>query len=481
VYTSNGKTVVLAEREVEEANFLEMALRFEGFEVKVVREGEDLTAAVSAADRKLAAVLVDIPDPLKDGVETLRRVRCARPDLPVIVFSGNPAPEAVVRVMRCGAVDFLAKPLTHGGLIEAVRGATAARAPKPARIAPLEAENPTMRSIAQALDRIALSDVPVVLRGETGVGKEVLAREIHARSPRAQKPLLKINCAAVPLELLESELFGYERGAFTGALKSTPGKFETADGGTILLDEIGDMDFKLQAKLLHVLQDGEFQRLGGRETIRVDVRILAATHCDLERAVQEGRFREDLFYRLNVISLAIPPLRERKDEIVPLARLFLEKHAAHGEPPPELTPRLKEALMAYHWPGNIRELENMMRKYLVFREPDAVAEELWQKVHLATVVPAATGQRKGGRYRASPLDEVEKARNLEEARTILQTLNETQWNRRRAAEMLNIDYKGLLYRMKKLRIGMTTDQGTGRGAATAGSESRSTPVHHLRP
>ncbi|HOK46529.1 MAG TPA: sigma-54 factor interaction domain-containing protein, partial [Bryobacteraceae bacterium] len=160
-------------------------------------------------------------------------------------------------------------------------------------------------------------DVPVVLRGETGVGKEVLAREIHARSPRAQKPLLKINCAAVPLELLESELFGYERGAFTGALKSTPGKFETADGGTILLDEIGDMDFKLQAKLLHVLQDGEFQRLGGRETIRVDVRILAATHCDLERAVQEGRFREDLFYRLNVISLAIPPLRERKDEIVP--------------------------------------------------------------------------------------------------------------------------------------------------------------------
>jgi len=238
VYTSNGKTVVLAEREVEVANFLEMALRFEGFEVKVVREGEDLTAAVSAADRKLAAVLVDIPDPLKDGVETLRRVRCARPDLPVIVFSGNPAPEAVVRVMRCGAVDFLAKPLTHGGLIEAVRGATAARAPKPARIAPLEAENPTMRSIAQALDRIALSDVPVVLRGETGVGKEVLAREIHARSPRAQKPLLKINCAAVPLELLESELFGYERGAFTGALKSTPGKFETADGGTILLDRL---------------------------------------------------------------------------------------------------------------------------------------------------------------------------------------------------------------------------------------------------
>ncbi|MGE5570389.1 MAG: sigma-54-dependent transcriptional regulator [Rhodospirillales bacterium] len=399
----------MAEREVEVANFLEMALRFEGFEVRVVREGADLTAAVSEPDSRLAAALLDIPDPLKGGLETLRRVRCARPDLPVIVFSGNSAPEAVVRVMRCGAVDFLAKPLTHDRLIEAVRSATAARVPQPARIAPVQAENPRMRTIGQALGRIALSDVPVVLRGETGVGKEVLAREIHARSPRAQKPLLKINCAAVPLELLESELFGYERGAFTGALKSTPGKFETADGGTILLDEIGDMDFKLQAKLLHVLQDGEFQRLGGRETIRVDVRILAATHCDLERAVQEGRFREDLLYRLNVISLGIPPLRERRDEILPLARLFLAKYAAPGEPPPELTPRLKEALITYHWPGNIRELENTMRKYLVFCEPDAVAEELWQKVHLASVAAPATGQRKGGRHRASPLDEVEKA------------------------------------------------------------------------
>ncbi len=445
--------MILAEREVEVANFLEMALRFEGYEVTVAHEGADVMHTISESNGDLAAVLLDVGDPHQDGLGVLRQVRRVRPRLPVIVFSGIATPEAVVEAMRSGATDFLAKPLTHERLIEAIRGA-AEQAGKPAGIEPFFSINPRMRAIRSALKQIALSDVPLVLRGETGVGKEVLAREVHAQSPRAHKPLLKINCAAVPLELLESELFGYERGAFTGAMKSTPGKFEVADGGMILLDEIGDMDFKLQAKLLHVLQDGEFQRLGGRETVRVNVRILAATHCDLERAMQERRFREDLYYRLNVISVVIPPLRERRDEILPLARLFLEKHALAGVPALDLPLRLNEALVAYHWPGNIRELENTIRKYLVFGDPDAAAEELWQKVNLASVAPQTVGQRKsGGRCRVSALDEVEKARNQEEARTILNTLNETHWNRRLAAEVLNIDYKGLLYRMKKLRIG----------------------------
>lgn len=236
--------------------------------------------------------------------------------------------------------------------------------------------NPRMRAILTALTRLAASDVPVVFQGETGVGKEVLARELHALSPRASRPFLKLNCAAVPLELLESELFGYERGAFTGALGSKPGKFELADGGTILFDEIGDMDVKLQAKLLHVLQDNEFQRLGGTETVRVDVRVVTATHCDLQRELAAGRFRKDLYYRLSVARITIPPLRERKDEVLALARHFLEKHAVSGTQIPDVTPALERALLAYDWPGNVRELENVIRRFLVFGDEELLIQEL---------------------------------------------------------------------------------------------------------
>ncbi len=465
MYTLSEKTIILAEQEVEVGNYLEMALRIEGYDVRVARQGDEVREMVRETNGSLAAVLLDVSARREKELDSLRHIRRTRPRLPVIVLSGLSAPEAVVEAMRAGASDFLAKPLTRDRLIEAVRRAsetTPARADAPpgnARAGPVVSSNPRMRAIRSAMKQIALSDVPVVLRGESGVGKEVLAREIHALSPRSQKPLLKINCAAVPLELLESELFGYERGAFTGAMKTTPGKFEVADGGTILLDEIGDMDFKLQAKLLHVLQDSEFQRLGGRETIRVNVRVLAATHCDLEHAIEEGRFREDLFYRLNVINLVIPPLRERRDEVVPLARHFLAKHTTPDAPVPELTARLTEALVAYHWPGNIRELENAVRKFLVFRDADAMADELWQKVTLASAAPR----------NVSALDEVKKVRNQEEARTILDTLNQTHWNRRRAAEVLNIDYKGLLYRMKKLRIGGPHP------AATAGRNGKPEP------
>jgi two-component system response regulator AtoC len=286
------------------------------------------------------------------------------------------------------------------------------------------------------------------------VGKEVLAREIHALSPRAHRPFLKINCAALPFELLESELFGYERGAFTGAMKSTPGRFEVADGGTILLDEIGDMDMKLQAKLLHVLQDNEFQRLGGRENIRVNVRVLAATHFNLTKAIQERRFRDDLYYRLNVISIHVPPLRERKDEILPLAGLFLDKHTTAGVCAPEITTRLREALLAHDWPGNIRELENIIRKFLVFGDSDLIAEELEQQVRARAALPAEIAATNGnGRCRVSALTEVQNTRLREEAHAIVEALEQTHWNRKRAAMLLNVDYKGLLYRMKKLGIG----------------------------
>ena len=248
--------------------------------------------------------------------------------------------------------------------------------------------NPKMQVIGELLEKVAAWNVPVVLRGESGAGKEVLAREVHRLSPRSSKPFVKINCAALPSDLLESELFGYERGAFTGAVKAKPGKFEMADGGTIFLDEIGEMDQLLQAKLLQVLQDGEVHHLGGTEPIRVDARVLVATHRNLERAIENGSFREDLYYRLQVVDIWVPPLRDRRDEILPLARWFLKKHRRCDIAVPPLPPELEESLLRYSWPGNVRELEKTMRKYLVFANPADLVRELRRKSAQQTAVTA---------------------------------------------------------------------------------------------
>lgn len=320
--------------------------------------------------------------------------------------------------------------------------------------------NPRMRRIQCAMKRISASDVPVLLQGESGVGKEIVARHLHALSSRAGRPFLKLNCAALPAELLESELFGYERGAFTGAFKSKPGKFEMAEGGVILLDEIGDMDYRLQAKLLQVLQDHEFHRLGGRETVRVDVRVMAATHCDLEEGIRERRFREDLYYRLNVVTIEVPPLRERKDEILRLAELFLTKYMTDGEPMLEMTPRLEQALLVYDWPGNVRELENTMRRFLVFGDPEMLADELLLKKSRSQTAslptrPAPLFQRPtfdGQESSVPTLERVNQASKEAESDLILSALDSTRWNRKQAAALLNIDYKALLYKMKKLSI-----------------------------
>ncbi|HZS55082.1 MAG TPA: sigma 54-interacting transcriptional regulator [Bryobacteraceae bacterium] len=357
------------------------------------------------------------------------------------------------------------------------------------------------QSIEDLLSKVGASDVPVLLRGETGVGKEVVARKLHDRSARTGGPFLKVNCAALPRELTESELFGYERGAFTGAFKTTPGKFEMANGGTILLDEIGDMDFPLQAKLLQVLQDHEFLRLGAKDTSRVDIRVMSATHCDLEKAVSEGRFRQDLYYRLNIVEIHIPPLRERKDEILALARMFVEKHSV-GKCV-QLPEQLQSILLEHDWPGNIRELENVIRKFLVFKNTDIVADELRRAIKKTGRLVSRTGisspakesgfdQRAEdaasrqdasswqdadgsdplgntnssvtpiGRHafgrsprRVAALAEVDDARRKAEANAILAALNSTLWNRKQAAKLLNVEYKVLLYKMKKLRLGET--------------------------
>jgi two-component system response regulator AtoC len=313
-----------------------------------------------------------------------------------------------------------------------------------------------MRELELLVSAVGWSEAPVLIQGETGSGKEVLARELHAHSPRAGQPLLKLNCAALPSELVESELFGYERGAFTGAFQKKAGMFEMADGGTILLDEIGDMDVRLQAKLLQVLQDHEFHRIGGRDLIKVDVRMLAATHRDLERAIADRTFREDLYYRLNVINLHLPPLRERKEDIIGLADHLLRKHTPSGTAPLPLTLELKHALTAYAWPGNVRELENVVRRYVVLRDPALIARELNGKLtrrsFTAPVAPEVSPAADTPPPVMPILEQVTKAKQQAEAEAILAALNCTRWNRKQAAAQLKIDYKALLYKMKKLNL-----------------------------
>lgn len=331
-----------------------------------------------------------------------------------------------------------------------------------ARVTGCSGTNPSMSwtsRIELLLSRVGAAEVPVLIQGETGSGKEVLARRLHSYSNRADKPFLKLNCAALPAELVESELFGYERGAFTGALQNKPGMFATADGGTLLLDEIGDMDFKLQAKLLQVLQDQEFLPLGSSKPVRVDVRVIAATHCDLEKAIADGRFREDLYYRLNVIAIQVPPLRDRSDEILILAQTLLRKHAGPDTALPRITRELELALLAHNWPGNVRELENVMRRFLVFRDPEALAEELRSKTRriqapaLKIPAPVSSNPTPAAAESTPVLRMVEEARAQAESEAILAALRSTNWNRKSAAKLLKIDYKALLYKMKKLGIG----------------------------
>jgi two-component system response regulator AtoC len=303
------------------------------------------------------------------------------------------------------------------------------------------------------LRRVGRSDVPVLLHGETGAGKEVMAKKLWSYSNRVGKPFLKLNCAALPSELIESELFGYEKGAFTGAMVDKPGKFELAQDGTILLDEIGDMDTRLQAKLLQVLQDGEIQPLGSSRVINVNVRIMAATHRDLHAAIAQGTFRDDLYYRLSVINITIPPLRERRDEIIPLAEKLLLRHVGPGGSAPTIPEMLRRAMLAHSWPGNVRELENVMRRFLVYQDASLLTAELTApldppKLRLAVARTPATSITpvNGGRV---SFDHFAETSRTAESKLLLDTLESVRWNRRQAALQLNIDYKALLYKLQK--------------------------------
>ncbi len=482
--------VLIAEDESELRSYLQLALRRPNLVIDFVENGEDALAYLAQRADKPALIILDVVMPHKDGLTTLREIRRTYADLPIIMLSGVSSTGTVVEAMQSGANNFLTKPVSHDVLRQAVDQALPGTFGNGNESGPPEPgpAGSWARTVEPLLKRISTSDVPVLLLGETGSGKEVLARRIHAESVRAGEVFLKLNCAALPSELVESELFGYERGAFTGAFKSNPGKFELANGGTILLDEIGDMDLKLQAKLLQILQDQEFLRLGAKEPTRVDVRIIAATHRNLEERVAEVAFREDLYYRLKVVNIVIPPLRERRDEIIPLALSFLDKHNRSGSAPPRIGPELTATLLNHRWPGNVRELENIMRSYLVVRDATIVMNELNETALRANrrALQAAAGARNGHVHSSSPVIErsqhafedesapaqpllvrtpsqaadttrtelarVDEARRKAETELILRTLNSTLWNRKRAAAVLGIDYRALLYKMKKLGI-----------------------------
>jgi two-component system response regulator AtoC len=466
----NGSgTILLGEDELEVRSYLEMALRCQGYSVELAQDGEELLSCLQSNVGTISAVLLDLVMPRKDGFETLKEIRRIDKDLPIIIVSGASSPLNVVEAMKNGATDFLGKPISPEDLQQALKSALEKRAVADSPSIPPEkpafssirqiflGNTPQMREIHSLLHQIGWSEVPILIQGETGVGKEVLARELHAESPRANKPFLKLNCAALPSELVESELFGYERGAFTGAFQKKPGMFELADGGTLLLDEIGDMDYKLQAKLLQVLQDQAFQRLGGKETVRVDVRVLAATHQDLEKAIAERLFREDLYYRLNVINMRIPALRERKEDIVAFTEFLLKKHTPKGVLPPVISPSLQQALLLHDWPGNIRELENLVRKFVILRDPESIAVELSAKItrkpfRSSPAILPLPEDEPVSKEEATILEQVSKAKHHAEATAILAALSSTRWNRKQAAALLKIDYKALLYKMKKLSI-----------------------------
>ncbi len=342
-----------------------------------------------------------------------------------------------------------------------------------------------MREVRELIDRVADTDVTVLIRGESGTGKELVARAVHAASPRRDRQFVKVNCAALPAELLESELFGFERGAFTGAIQHKPGKFEFANHGTMFLDEISEMGAPLQSKLLQVLQDGEFARLGGRQDVKVDVRVVAATNRDLESAVAEGQFREDLYFRLNVVCITLPPLRQRRDEVAPLTEYFLRHYSEHyNKPPLALATDTLRLFAEYDWPGNVRELENLVKRMVILgsdtsirREvadaiagralrvgpipaiEQAAAASLPQPAAMIPAAPAATVPVASSERSPEPpaltgslKDIGRSAARIAERELIARTLQQTRWNRREAAEILGISYKALLYKIKEAEL-----------------------------
>jgi two-component system response regulator AtoC len=394
-----------------------------------------------------------------NGLQFLDHTRRSHRQVPVIVLSGESETKTVVDAVRRGATDYLTKPFERQELERALEDVLV----KPEReeevprstgllaggVTELVSSNPQMMRIKEIARQVADTDAPVLMLGESGVGKEVVARYIHGRSQRAGKPFIKVNCAALPRDLLESELFGYEKGAFSGALREKPGMFELADQGSILLDEIAEMAPNSQAKLLHVLQDGAYTRLGGRQLQRVDARVLASTNIQIGEAVRAGRFRSDLYFRLNVIRIDIPPLRDRRDDIPMLCAHFLRIYTARYRSRVRELPReLRDAFQRYDWPGNVRELENAVRRYVILPDMEMALSYLGRNGSDDEPPSLAGQQEEDVSLRKVGAQAAEAAERL----LLRRTLAETHWNRKQAAAVLQISYKALLNKLKKWEV-----------------------------
>ncbi len=471
--------VLIVDEDSNTSRFVGSYLGRRNFDVNTAEGPEEALRLFRAFDPNL--VLLDISTSGTNGLNALERFRQIKPEVAIIVVSGNSDPEMIFRASRLGADDFLNKPvdlkeldLRVNKVADKQRLVTEVKdlreqVRQQTDYSMLFGTSPKMEDVKMTIEKVADTNATVLIRGESGTGKEMVARMVYAQSMRNEKSFVKVNCAAIPHELLESELFGYEPGAFTGANRQKLGKFDLANSGTIFLDEVSEMHPALQAKLLHVLQDGEFARLGGKRDISVDVRVLAATNKPLERSVAEGAFREDLFYRLNVVTIHIPPLRERREEIPVFLDFFLRKYSEYYvKHPAPFSDNAISKMMDYPWPGNIRELENLVKRYTIVGNEAQIIRELSTHKPIVTSFGMephsyAPQQTNGASSPAAAVfpassDKVEEFPGLleigkraamrAEREAIERVLTQTRWNRRQAAKILKISYKALLNKMK---------------------------------
>ncbi len=453
------RSILIADDEEPIRHVLAVLLSEQGYFVRAVKDGEDALRELGARDYD--ALVTDVRMPGMDGLSLVRAVQEQSPETTVIVMSAYGSHDLALEAMKAGAYDYLGKPFRPDEVllvlrkaeererlradnrrlrreIEASRGSSS-----------IVAESAAMKELLRRAQKVAPARTTVLITGESGTGKELVARALHEMSPRAERPFVAVNCGAIPEQLIESELFGHAKGAFTGAAGAKRGLFEEADGGTLLLDEIADLPLHLQVTLLRVLQEGEVRRVGDARSIKVDVRVLAATHLDLQQAVASGKFREDLFYRLNVVDLRLPPLRERTEEIEPLARRFVARHAARlGVAEKPLSPAALRLLAGWRWPGNVRELENVLERALVLSEGTEIDEEaLPQELRAAAASPGPPPPPTDGDL------SVKRAQRALEADLIRRALERTGGNRTRAAELLELSPRALLYKIREYGLG----------------------------